>query len=120
MKKLLAIAALLAVCICSTWAAEKPSTVIHVITIKWKDGTTDDQIAKAVHAVEDMAKGYPGIKRVWLNTLKVQGKGYKSAIAMEFESQDSLKKYAGSDAQKKWYDVYQPIREESTTHDITN
>lgn len=119
MKRLLALAVFLMISV-GAWAAEKPSSVIHVITVKWKDGTTDEQIAKAVNAVEDMAKSYPGIKRVWLKTLKVQGKGYKSAIAMEFESQDSLKKYAGSDAQKKWYEVYQPIREESTTHDITN
>jgi hypothetical protein len=102
------------------WAAETPSSVIHVVTVKWKDGTTDDQIAKAVDGVKDMAKSYPGITRVWLKTLKVQGKGYKSVIAMEFASQDALKKYAGSDAQKKWYDLYMPIREESTTHDVTN
>ena len=39
---------------------------------------------------------------------------------MEFASEDALKKYAESPAQKEWYKVYLPIREESTTHDITN
>jgi uncharacterized protein (DUF1330 family) len=46
--------------------------------------------------------------------------GYKNIIVMEFESEDALKKYAGSEAQKQWYKVYMPIRDESRTHDITN
>ena len=46
--------------------------------------------------------------------------GYKHIIVMEFESEEALKKYADSPAQKQWYDVYMPIREESSTHDITN
>ena len=119
MKQLFAVLALLAVST-AAWAYEKPTTVIHVITIKWKDGTTDDQIKKAIGGVETAAKMYPGIKRVWLRSIKVQGKGYKSAVVMEFESEASLQKYAGSDAQKAFYDVYQVAREESTTHDITN
>jgi uncharacterized protein (DUF1330 family) len=44
----------------------------------------------------------------------------KQAIVMEFESQDALKKYTDSPAQKAWYELYLPIREESATHDITN
>jgi antibiotic biosynthesis monooxygenase (ABM) superfamily enzyme len=39
---------------------------------------------------------------------------------MEFASEDALKKYADSPAQKKWYEVYQAVREESRTSDITN
>ena len=39
--------------------------------------------------------------------------GYKHVIVMEFESEEALKKYADSPAQKQWYDVYMPIREES-------
>ena len=46
--------------------------------------------------------------------------GYKHIIVMKFESEEALKKYADSPAQKQWYDVYMPIREESSTHDVTN
>lgn len=101
-------------------AAERPHTIIHVITIKWKDDATQDQIAKAIQGAEQVAKDYPGITRIWTKSLKVQGAGYKNAIVMEFASEEAFKKYAGSDAQKKWYEIYQPIRAESTTHDITN
>jgi len=104
----------------SLLAAGMPKSVIHVVTIKWKAGTTPEQIKKAIAGADTAAKMYPGIKNVWLRSIKVQGEGYTHAVVMEFESEQSLKDYAGSEAQKKWYEVYQPVREESTTHDITN
>jgi uncharacterized protein (DUF1330 family) len=58
---------------------------------------------------------------VWTKNIKYQAQeGYKQAIVMEFESEAALKKYADSPAQKWWYEIYLPIREESHTHDITN
>jgi hypothetical protein len=39
---------------------------------------------------------------------------------MEFVDQLALVNYADSDAQKTWYDLYLPIREQSTTFDISN
>jgi hypothetical protein len=104
-------------------AAEKPTTVIHTITIQWKEGTTVEQKRKAIGGVETAAKMYPGIKRIWLRSIKVQGKGMENelgAVVMEFESEQSLKDYVNSKAQKAFYEVYQPYREESVTHDITN
>lgn len=98
----------------------KPKSVIHVVTVRWKEGTTPEQIKAAVDGVEKVAANYPGIKNVWTKTLKVQGKGYANAMVMEFESPASLEAYTGSAAQKEWYKVYLPIRDESTTHDITN
>lgn len=118
MKKLLAAMVLIASSM--AFAAEMPKTVIHVVTIKWKAGTTDAQKTKAIGGVQAAAKLYPGIKRVWLRSIKVQGEGYTSAVVMEFDSEKSLKDYADSPAQKAFYEVYQPVREESTTHDITN
>lgn len=113
---------------CTVEAAEAPASVIHVITVKWKDGTTEEQIKKAFVGVQSAANLYPGIKRVWLRPLSVQGTqigkcdttGVTHAIVMEFENEEALKTYAGSDAQKAFYDVYMPIRDQSRTHDISN
>jgi hypothetical protein len=64
---------------------------------------------------------YPGLTRVWTRPIKMQlPEGYSNIIVMEFDSEESLKKYADSPAQKQWYDSYLPIRDESRTHDITN
>ena len=100
-------------------APTKPTTVIHVIQVQWKANATPDQIAKAIKGVETM--NYPGLKRVWTRPIKMQlPEDYKTIFAMEFESEQALKDYADSPAQKAWYDIYLPIREESRTSDITN
>jgi len=98
-----------------------PKTVIHVITVQWKSGVTPAQIDKALKAAEALPAQYPGITRVWTKPIKKQlPEGYTHVIVMEFASEDALAKYANSAAQKKWYEVYMPIREGSRTSDITN
>jgi|SRR5581483_5710482 len=100
-------------------APTKPKTVIHVIQVQWKADATQDQIAKAIKGVETM--NYPGLKNVWTRPIKMQlPEGYKSIFVMEFASEQALKDYANSPAQKAWYELYMPIREESRTSDITN
>jgi hypothetical protein len=100
-------------------APSRPKTVIHVITVQWKAGATQAQIDKAIQGVENMK--YPGLKNVWTRAIKSQlPEGYKSIFVMEFESEQALQNYANSPAQKAWYEVYMPIREESRTSDITN
>jgi hypothetical protein len=100
-------------------APMKPKTVIHIVTVQWKADASQANIDKAIKAVETM--DYPGLKNVWTKPIKMQlPEGYKSIFVMEFESEAALAKYAGSDAQKKWYEVYMPVREESRTHDVTN
>jgi len=101
-------------------AAQKPASVIHVVTIKWKAGTTPEQIAAALKGAETVSNSYNGITRIWTKALKVQGAGYTHAIVMEFKDEKALKDYTDSPAQKEWYKIYLPLREQSTTHDITN
>jgi hypothetical protein len=96
-----------------------PKSVIHVVTVKWKEGTTPEQIKAALDGVQALTKSFPGITRVWTRSIKVQG-GAANAFVMEFADEAALKAYGGSDAQKEWYKAYLPIRERSTTFDITN
>src|SRR5579862_6051493 len=102
-------------------SAQPPSTVIHIINVKWKPEATPEQIKAVLDAAHQLPTKYPGIKRVWTKTMRYQGQeGMKQAIVMEFESAAALKNYANSAAQKWWYDLYMPIHEDSRTHDITN
>lgn len=94
-------------------------SVIHVVTVSWKAGTTPEQIQAALDGAQKLPAAYKGITRVWTKTIKAQG-DRSHAIVMEFASEQALKDYTDSDAQKEWYKVYLPIRERSTTFDITN
>jgi uncharacterized protein (DUF1330 family) len=102
-----------------------PSSVIHVITVAFKEGTKPEQIAAALEGVKKLPSEYKGITRVWTKAIKVQNpEGAKvkktHVIVMEFASEQALKDYADSPAQQEWYKAYLPIREVSTTYDITN
>lgn len=102
-----------------------PKSVIHVVTVAWKEGTTPEQIKAAIDGVKALPSKYPGITRVWTRSIKVQNpagteKKRTDAFVMEFASEQALKDYANSPAQLEWYKVYEGIRDQSTTHDITN
>ena len=117
-------AARILLCLCmvtsAVWA-QPPATVIHIINVKWKVEATPEQVKAAVDAVQQLPAKFPGLKRVWTKNLKFQGQeGFKQAIVMEFESQDALKRYEGSAAQKWWYELYMPVRDDSRTDDISN
>lgn len=121
MKKLIVVVCAILTLVCATLllAAAKPKTVIHIITVQWKADATPAQIDKALKAAENMK--YAGLKNVWTKSLRTQlPEGYKNVIVMEFESEQALKDYADSAAQKAFYDAYMPVREESRTHDVTN
>ena len=130
MKKLLMtlmIAGLLSVGAATVSAQSAPKSVIHVVTVAWKPGTTPEQIKAALDGAQALPAQYKGITHVWTRSLKVQNvKGTPKdaekthVIVMEFADEAALKAYSDSDAQKEWYKVYMPIRQESTTFDITN
>lgn len=98
----------------------QPKSVLHVVTVRWKDDSTEQQRQAAIQGVAKMAADTPGIKNVWLKTLKVQGENYNAAFVMEFQDESAFKAYADAPAHKAWEEIYVPIRDRSTTHDITN
>ena len=100
-------------------SATAPKTLIHVVTVAFKEGTTPEQIKAALDGAQKLPSQFSGITRVWTKTVKAQGPR-THAIVMEFTGEQALKEYAGSDAQKEWYKVYEAIREASWTFDITN
>ena len=135
--------ALLAIGAATGYAANKfgkPKSVIHLVTLSYKDGTTHAQKKAVLAALEKMAADLPGVKNVWLKSTKVQGAymeklaegkdkpaeaSYKAhpftdAFVIEFEDQSAFEKYADHPAHKAFEETYLPVRGRSSTHDITN
>jgi hypothetical protein len=100
-------------------AQTSPTSVIHVVTVKFKDDAKPAQIKAALDGVLALPAKYKGITRVWVKSIKVQG-DKTHAFVMEFTDEAALKAYTDSPAQKEWYQIYLPIRDASTTFDITN
>jgi antibiotic biosynthesis monooxygenase (ABM) superfamily enzyme len=112
-------AGLLAVAATTASAQSAPKSVIHVVTVKFKADAKPEQIKAALDGVLALPGKHIGITRVWVKAIKVQG-DKTHAFVMEFADEAALKAYTDSPAQKEWYQTYLPIREQSTTFDITN
>ncbi len=97
-----------------------PKTVLHVVAGKWKAEATDEQKKAALDALKTMLGQLPGVKNVWLKADRVQPREYNYAFAIEFESREAADAYANHPAHEEWYKVYQPIREESRSQQLTN
>lgn len=111
----------------------KPQSIIHVVTLYYKDGTTAEQKKAVLDGVEKMAAEIPGVKNVWLKSVKVQGayyekqedgsmkaRPYTDAFVMEFENEAAFKAYDDHPAHRAWEKIYTPVRGRSATSDITN
>jgi hypothetical protein len=109
----------LSAALASAQSSAAPKSIIHFVTVSWKADAKPEQIQAALDAAQKLPASYKGITRVWSKTLKAQGER-THAIAMEFANEQVLKDYSNSDAQKEWYKLYLPIRERSTTFDVTN
>jgi hypothetical protein len=111
----------------------KPKSVLHVVTLLYKDGTTDEQKKEVLDGIERMAAEIPGIRNVWLKGTSVQGNyPYKQAdgsiklrpvtdaFVIEFENEAAFQSYADHPAHRAWEKVYMNVRERSITTDVTN
>jgi hypothetical protein len=101
-------------------AAELPNSVLHIITLAYKPGTTDADKAKVIEATKKMAADFPGITRLWFKKIKVQVQGMSDIIVMEFRNAKAFADYEDHPAHRAWEKVYLPLREESNTQDVTN
>lgn len=97
-----------------------PSSIVHVVTIKWKADSTPEQRTEALEGVKKMAAEIPGIKNVWIKATKVQPREYNAAFVIEFEDKAAADRYVDHPAHRAWEKGYLAIREESTSHQITN
>ena len=100
-------------------SATAPASIVHVVTVSWKKDASPEQIKAALDGAQQLPSAYPGITHVWTKTLKAQGER-SNAIVMEFADAQAFKAYTDSPAQKAWYKVYLPVRDHSTTFDVTN
>jgi hypothetical protein len=100
--------------------ANLPSTVIHHVTLKWKEGTADADKQKAIDGLKEIVTTTPGAKNLWLRTIKIQPREYSQTFVIEFENEAALKAYAEHPKKKEWDDFYYGIRETSLNSVTSN
>ncbi len=99
---------------------QKPNTLIQSVTIKWTANAAPEQRRAAIEGVEKMATEIPGVKNLWLRSVRVQPRDFMTAFAIEFEDQASAERFARHPAHETWSKSFLPIIEESRTQQVTN
>ena len=98
----------------------RPNTIIHLSTGEWTSDSTPEQRQAAIDGIKTMAGEIPGIKNIWIKSIRVQPREYHYAFAIEFEDKAAADRYIDHQAHKDWMKVYEPIRKESRSTQVTN
>jgi hypothetical protein len=98
----------------------RPKTVIEVVTIRWAADAAPELRRAAIDGVEKVASEVPGVRNLWLRTLRVQPRDFMTAYAIEFEDTAAAERYARHPAHEAWNKSFLPIIEESRIQQVTN
>jgi hypothetical protein len=101
-------------------AVQKPKTVVQVVTIKWAADAAPDQRRAALEGMEKVASEFPGVRNIWMRTIRVQPRDFMTAFAIEFEDLPSAERFARHPAYELWNKSYLPIIEESRSQQVAN
>jgi hypothetical protein len=99
--------------------AAQPKTVIHFVWVKWTPNSTEAEQQHAIAGVKAMAAKIPGIKNIWVKTIRAQAP-FNAAFAIEFVNQDAADDYRDDPTHKLWDAEFQKIRETSISGQATN
>jgi hypothetical protein len=100
--------------------AQKPKTVVQVVTVKWAADAAPEQRRAALEGMEKVASEFPGVRNIWMRTIRVQPRDFMTAFAIEFEDVQSAERFARQPAYELWNKSYLPVIEESRSQQVTN
>ena len=102
----------------------QPKSVVHLVSLKWKADASPEARQKAIDGVKTMAEKMPGIKNIWLKTLRVQSpsqdRPFDAVFAIEFADEAAAKAYGEHPAHAEWEKIYIPVRDESRSSQASN
>ena len=98
----------------------QPKTIIHFVSVKFRAGVPDTERAKAIDGIRKMANQIPGIKNIWIKTIRVQPQDFHAVFAIEFVNQDAADDYRDHPAHAAWDKEFQNLRDNSLSGQATN
>jgi hypothetical protein len=98
----------------------QPKTILHFVSLKFRPGVSDADKEKAIAGIKTMAAQIPGIKNIWLKTIRVQPQDFNAVFAIEFVNQDAADDYRDHPAHVAWDKQFQAVRENSLSGQATN
>jgi antibiotic biosynthesis monooxygenase (ABM) superfamily enzyme len=97
-----------------------PKTVLHVVVIQWKPGSSAADRKKVMEGVRQMAAAIPGIRNVWIKPARMASLKWNAAFVIEFANRAAAARYADAPAHKAWARLEEAVRADSLNVQITN
>ncbi len=101
-------------------AFQKPKTVLELVTIKWSAEAAPELRRAALEGQEKIAGEIPGVRNIWMRTLRVQPRDFMTAFAIEFDDLAAAERFARHPAREAWMKTFLPLIEESRIQQVTN
>jgi hypothetical protein len=101
-------------------AVQRPKTVVQMVSVKWAADAAPEQRRAALEGLEKVASEFPGVRNIWLRTIRVQPRDFMTAFAIEFEDLPSAERFAHHPAYELWNKSCLPIIEESRSQQVSN
>jgi cell division protein FtsX len=98
----------------------QPKTVVHVVVYKWKNTTSQDDKDKALAGLRTLAAEIPGVRNIWMKTLRNQIRDFDGVYAIEFASQETAADYAENPKHEVWRKRWEELRENSLSFQVSN
>lgn len=97
-----------------------PKTVLHVVIIQWKPGSSLADRQKVIEGVRRMAADIPGIRNIWIKPVRMASLKWNAAFVIEFANQAAADRYANASAHKAWAQLEESVRADSLNVQVSN
>ena len=98
----------------------QPRTVIHAVSIQWKQGVSQGDKDRVLAGLKEMAQATPGVTNIWIKSERVEPRGFDDGFAIEFKDRAAADAYVLSEPHKNWNEIYLPLRSASISIDVSN
>jgi hypothetical protein len=92
----------------------------HIVLLKWKPGTTDEQVLDAFAQARGIPNEVPGVKRLTIGRNRTESDhGFTHALSVQLDSEEALARYLEHPARAAFIaDHLGPIEEQRIEIDI--
>ena len=98
----------------------QPRTVVHVVVYKWKNTASEYDKEQALAGLKTLAAQIPGVKNIWLKTLRNQIRDFDGVYAIEFTNLEAAADYAENPKHEVWRKRWEDLRENSLSFQVSN
>jgi hypothetical protein len=92
----------------------------HIVLLKWKAGTTDEQIEDAFHHAQELLDGIDSVERITLGRNRSEmDHGFTHALIVKLSDDDALSSYLHDPVRERYVsEVLGPIEQERIEIDV--